>query len=157
MPRFMPIVVPTSTVVGLAVAALMASSSLAPALAQDEAVRNSQDATELRTDWIIGASVTTPEGDSVGSIEGLLLDESDGSVTAAVVSVGGFLGFGAKQIAVDWQELDIQYDGFEVVLPISVEVAEEAPEFAFRDRAEPPPPPGAGAPAGGTGGMAPPQ
>ena len=125
-------------------------------LGQAEVLRNSQDMSELRTDWVIEAPVVTPDGDRVGSIDGLLLDETDGQVTAAVVSVGGFLGFGAKQIAVDWNELDIRYDGFEVVLPITTDRADEAPEFAFRDRAEPPPP-GSGAPAGGTGGMAPPQ
>ncbi len=142
---------PTMTVASLAALALSTTS-----LGQAEILRNSQDMNELRTDWVIGAPVVTPEGDRVGSIDGLLLDETDGQVTAAVVSVGGFLGFGAKQIAVDWNELDIRYDGFEVVLPITTDRADEAPEFAFRDRAEPPPPPGAGAPAGGTGGMAPP-
>jgi hypothetical protein len=78
-----------------------------------------------------------------------------------VVSVGGFLGFGAKQIAVEWDELDIRYDAFEVVLPITVEWAADAPEFGFRDRVAPPPPPGAepppatgGQPPAPTGGMA---
>ncbi len=81
-------------------------------------------------------------------------------MTAAVVSVGGFLGFGAKQIAVDWTELQINHDGHEVILPITVEWAEEAPEFAFRDRTEPPPPPpppAAAPPATGGGGIAPQQ
>ncbi len=141
-------IMPTVTVASLAAAALMTTS-----LAQADVLRSTQDMNELRTDWVIGAPVVTPDGERVGSIDGLLLDETDGRVTAAVVSVGGFLGFGAKQIAVDWNELDIQFDAFEVVLPITVEQAEEAPEFAFRDRAEPPPPPGAEAPAGGTGGM----
>jgi len=145
----MPNILTTMTAASMAAAALVTTS-----LAQEEVLRQTQDADELRTDWVIGAPVVTPEGDSVGSIEGLLVDETDGSVTAAVVSVGGFLGFGAKQIAVEWDELDIQHDGYEVVLPITVESAEEAPEFAFRDRAEPPPPPGAEAPPA-TGGQPP--
>jgi sporulation protein YlmC with PRC-barrel domain len=143
---------PTIIVASLAAVALSSTS-----LGQAEVLRNAQDMSELRTDWVIGAPVVTPQGDRVGSIDGLLLDETDGQVTAAVVSVGGFLGFGAKQIAVDWNELDIRYDGFEVVLPITTNRADEAPEFAFRERVDPPPPPGAGTPAGGTGGMAPPQ
>jgi sporulation protein YlmC with PRC-barrel domain len=122
------------------------------AVGNSDVLRDSQDMTELRTDWIIGASVATPDGDRVGTIDGLLLDEEEGRVTAAVVSVGGFLGFGAKQIAVDWNELDIRYDGPEVVLPITVELAEAAPEFSFRDQQDPPPPP---MPA--DGGMMPPQ
>lgn len=144
----MPRIMPTVTVAGLAAVAMMTTS-----LAQAEILRSAQETSELRTDWVIGAPVVTPGGERVGSIDGLLLDETDGRVTAAVVSVGGFLGFGAKQIAVEWDELDIQHDGFEVVLPITVEWAEDAPEFAFRDRAEPPPPPGAEPPPA-TGGMA---
>jgi sporulation protein YlmC with PRC-barrel domain len=64
----------------------------------------------VRGDWVLGARVTSLDGESIGSIEDLILDQEDGSVNAAVVSVGGFLGFGGKQIAVDWSELNINYD-----------------------------------------------
>ena len=111
-----------------------------PILAQD-AVRQNQQSQELRADWIVGTTVRTPAGETIGTIDDLLLDREDGSVTAAIVSVGGFLGFGAKQIAVKWQELQEEYDGTEVVLALTRDEAEGAPEFNFRDQEVRPPPP----------------
>ena len=111
-----------------------------PLLAQ-EAVRQNQEPQELRADWIVGTTLRTPAGETIGTIDDLLLDREDGSVTAAIVSVGGFLGFGAKQIAVKWQDLEEEYDGSEIVLALTREEAEAAPEFDFRDQALPPPPP----------------
>lgn len=153
-----------SPTLALAMAAALGIAAAAPLAAQDDVLRRTQEASELRTNWIIGSSVTTPDGETVGTLDELLVDEEAGSVTGAVISVGGFLGFGAKQIAVEWERLDIAYDGFEVTLPITVEQADEAPEFAFRDQQQPPPPPGVepaagggigGAPQGGVGGAAP--
>jgi sporulation protein YlmC with PRC-barrel domain len=115
------------------------------AVLAQEAVRQNQQQEELRADWVVGTSVTTPEGETIGTIDDLLLDKEQGNVTAAILSVGGFLGFGAKQIAVDWQELQQEYDGFEIVLALSREEAEAAPAFNFRAQEQPPPPP---APAG---------
>ena len=116
-----------------------------------EAVRQQQQQEELRADWVVGTTVTTPEGETIGTIDDLLLDKEQGSVTAAILSVGGFLGFGAKQIAVDWQELQQDYDGSEIVLALSREEAEAAPAFTFRTQEQPPPP----APTGGGIGTAP--
>jgi len=53
------------------------------------------DAQETRASWIIGATLVSPDGESIGPINDLLIDEEDGTVTAAIVSVGGFLGFGS--------------------------------------------------------------
>ena len=90
-------------------------------------------------------------------------------MNAAIVSVGGFLGFGGKQITVDWSELDINYDGNEITLEITRDGAEQAPEYSFRGRESPPAPEratgtggtetgtggtgGTGTGTGGTGGM----
>jgi len=131
-------------------AALVAPLALSHATAQDasDVIVEDQAGSEVRGDWVLGARVTSPEGESIGSIEDLILDQQDGSVNAAVVSVGGFLGFGGKQIAVDWSELDINYDGNEITLDITRDEAEQAPEYSFRDRESPPAP----EPATGTGG-----
>jgi sporulation protein YlmC with PRC-barrel domain len=115
-------------------------------LAQDP-VREQQEQTELRADWIIGSTVTTPDGETIGTVDDLLLDKEDGNVTGAIVSVGGFLGFGAKQVAVEWNELEENYDGTELVLSMTRQQAEDAPAFGFRERETPPPP----QPATGTG------
>ena len=132
-----------------ALLAALACAVASPVLAQD-AIRQNQQAEELRADWIVGTTVTTPAGETIGTIDDILLNEDEGVVTAAIVSVGGFLGFGAKQIAVKWDDLQQQYDASEVVLDLSREDAEAAPEFNFRDQ-ELPPPPAAGQGIGGLG------
>jgi sporulation protein YlmC with PRC-barrel domain len=131
----------------LAVAAALLISG---AVAAQE-VRQNQEPQELRADWIVGTTVTSPEGETIGTIDDLLLNQEDGSVSAAIVSVGGFLGFGAKQIAVNWTDLEQAYDGSEIVLALTREQAEEAPSFNFRDQELPPPP----APATGDPGTVP--
>lgn len=123
----------------------------APALTQEVVVEN-QGADELRGDWIVGATVTSVEGERIGPIDDVILDAEEGNVTAAVISVGGFLGFGAKSIAVEWSELEIDWDGSDITLDLTREQAEEAPEYAFRDRElEPPPAPEEGTGTGTTG------
>jgi sporulation protein YlmC with PRC-barrel domain len=150
------------SILGFAVVGAIAASGAvaqdtgAPAAEEEDIVRIAQEANELRGSWVIGASVYAPDGAVVGSIDDVLIEETDGSISAAIVSIGGFLGFGSKLIAVDWSQFDISYDGNEITLPITVEEAEAASEFAFRDREFPPPPP-APEPTGGIGTPAPMQ
>lgn len=133
------------------IAAITTSVFMYPAIAQDtggnasDVIVEIQEGEELRGDWVLGARVYTPDGETIGSIEDLILSSEEGSVNAAIVSVGGFLGFGAKEIAVDWSQLEINYDANEVTLGITRDEAEEAPEYSFRERESAP------APVGGTG------
>src|SRR6056297_299941 len=126
------------------------------AIAQDpeNVIVENQDTAEVRGDWVLGARVYTPNGEMIGSIEDLILNSEEGLVDAAVVSVGGFLGFGAKEIAVEWSELELNYDANEVTLGITREEAEDAPEYSFRERESAPAPqadPGTGVGTGTTG------
>jgi len=119
----------------------------------DEPLRPAQHDTEVLVSWLVGTAVLSPEGGSIGRVVDLLLDPSDGSVTAAVIEVGGFLGYGAKRIAVRWPALDLSYDGSEIRLDLSRRGAEEAPAFVFRERRLRPSPklPGDGDGDGGVG------
>ena len=99
-----------------------------------EVIVESQERSEVRGDWVLGARVYTPDQQMIGSIEDLILDLEGGGVNAAIVSVGGFLGFGSKEIAIEWSELEINYDANEVILGITREQAEAAPEYEFRAR-----------------------
>jgi len=110
-----------------------AGLAAAPALAQDVIVEE-QGASDLRGDWVLGARVTSTQGERIGSIEDLIIDQEEGSINAAIISVGGFLGFGAKQIAVDWSELQIDWDANQIDLALTREEAEEAEEFVYRIR-----------------------
>lgn len=126
--------------------------ALAGQVLAQEPIGEKQEQTELRADGIIGSTVTTPDGEMIGTVDDLLRDKEEGNVTGAIVSVGGFLGFGAKQVAVKWDELQEDYDGSELVLSMTREQAEDAPAFGFRQRETPPPPPATGTGTGtGTG------
>jgi hypothetical protein len=111
-----------------AVIALISAGALTAAQAQDTAVPTEPVATselvasqEVLTPEeptfataYIGKSVYSsedPESENIGDINDLILSE-DGSITHAVVGVGGFLGIGEKNVAVPFDELKlVERDG----------------------------------------------
>lgn len=114
-----------------------------------EAIVREQAANELRLDWITGTTLQSPDGENIGDISDLILDGETGQIQAVIVGVGGFLGIGQKQIAVAWDQLQINYDANEITSDLTEEEAEAAPEYVFRDQEQPPAPAGT-APATGT-------
>ena len=103
---------------------------------------------------IIGENVyngTAQDAINVGDVSDIVIDK-DGKVTAVVVGVGGFLGIGEKNVAVDYTKLSwTERDGDRwLVAPMTKEDLQAQPEF---DRALYAPAPVAmNAPAGGTAG-----
>jgi sporulation protein YlmC with PRC-barrel domain len=69
----------------------------------------SRQATDMRASNLIGANVTNMANETVGEINDLVLDK-DGKVVAVVVGVGGFLGIGEREVALDYKSLNIKYD-----------------------------------------------
>ena len=114
--------------------ATLASFTFAGALAAQEAVVTQQGPDELLGGWVLESAVHSVDGERIGSIDDIIIVEGEGQISAAVISVGGFLGFGSKSIAVEWPELEINWDAREVVLDMSREEMEEAEEYAFRER-----------------------
>jgi len=62
----------------------------------------------FKGDWraskVVGLNVYNAQNENVGSINDLLMDKS-GSIKAAVISVGGFLGMGARLVAVPFDKM----------------------------------------------------
>lgn len=114
--------------------AVLAGFTIAGTAAAQEAVITQQGPDELLGGWVLGSAVTSVEGERIGSIDDIIIVAGEGQINAAVISVGGFLGFGSKSIAVDWSELEINWDAREVVLNMSREEMEAAEEYVFRDR-----------------------
>ena len=83
---------------------------------------------------IIGETVyssTAEDAETIGEVSDLIVG-SDGEIDAAVVAVGGFLGIGEKNVAVNYRDLQLttESDGSQyVVLETSKEELESAPEF----------------------------
>jgi sporulation protein YlmC with PRC-barrel domain len=84
---------------------------------------------ELYTSDLIGATVMNPQGESLGSIQELVLDPRDAKIKNAVVSMGGLLGFGAKLVAIPWQEVTPQVDGKAVIVAMGKEELQNAPDW----------------------------
>lgn len=115
----------------------------ATAPAPSETIVQQQAGNELRVDWITGTQVRSHQDENIGSIAELIIDQETNTITAAILSVGGFLGIGAKQIAVRFDELEVDFDAREIHLNLTREEADAAPEYVFRDRTEAPAPPAA--------------
>jgi len=67
---------------------------------------------------LIGASVRNQAKETVGKIDDVFIDNK-GAIRTVVVSVGGFLGVGSKDVAVKWEDIQFQRDGNSVVLVTS--------------------------------------
>ncbi len=93
-------------------------------------------------DSLMGSSARTSDGEEVGNIEDILVD-ADGSIKAVVVGVGGFLGIGAKDVAISWDQVSVvpdngngqaasathKPDDFVLRVNVTEDALREAPEF----------------------------
>src|SRR4051812_6946409 len=101
-----------------ALVATVALCALVPALAQDAASTSSgalratgaypirQDVGQWLGSNLIGAKVVSASQEKVGRIANLVVND-DGAVEAAVISIGGVFGVGAKDVAVTYKSLNI--------------------------------------------------
>ena len=98
-----------------------------------EPILTAQKTGQVASDTFIGMDVRNPEDESIGTLDALVIDRRN-RVVAGIVSVGGFLGIGAKDVAVNWREFDFQPEQEVAVVMLSREQLENAP--AFRDRGD---------------------
>lgn len=85
-----------------------------------------------RASEFIGEDVTNGKGETVGSVDDLIVSQGD-QVLYAVISVGGFLGIGDKLVAVPYEELKIgakDVDGL-VMYDTTKEKLKAQPEFHY--------------------------
>ena len=99
----------------------------------DEQVIVEQESSQTLTDELIGADVMHAEHGNIGTLEALLFDSND-QIVGGVVSVGGFLGLGAKEVALSWDEFDVRAEEKTVYIDLTKEQLEAAP--SFMDRAD---------------------
>jgi len=69
----------------------------------------SRQATDMRASFLIGANITNMANETVGEVNDLVLDK-DGKIVAVIVGIGGFLGIGEREVALDYSSLNIRYD-----------------------------------------------
>jgi sporulation protein YlmC with PRC-barrel domain len=128
----------------------LVAGSMGIAHAQDATTifRTAPEASEIRASDLIGMRIYREEGeamgeaynglqegwDDIGEINDVILSR-DGSVEAVLVDIGGFLGMGESQVAVDMQSIRFvsddatDVDDFFLVLNAPREVFETAPMY----------------------------
>ncbi len=90
---------------------------------------------DVSANAVIGAKVTNANKDTVGSVEDLYVDGS-GTIKTVVMSVGGFLGVGSKDVAVKWSDLKQTRDGKSLVLTtnMSKDDLKALPDYKYERR-----------------------
>lgn len=80
-----------------------------PAAGQSGAIQfhQQQQPNQWSVQWLSGSNVFNRQDENLGSINDIILDEQ-GRAVAVVIGVGGFLGMGEKNVAVEFSALDIQ-------------------------------------------------
>jgi hypothetical protein len=80
---------------------------------------------------VLGREVRSPTDEDMGRIVDVIVDRS-GSVRAAVIDFGGFLGVGSRKIVVDWNALHfgrVANKGDSITLELTKEQVTAAPEY----------------------------
>jgi hypothetical protein len=80
---------------------------------------------------ILGRDVRSAAGENMGRIVDVIVDRS-GTVRAAVIDFGGFLGVGSRKIVVDWAALhfgQVTNKKESITLELTLEQVKAAPEY----------------------------
>lgn len=87
----------------------------------------------IASDRVEGTAVFDPSGRHLGSVEKLMIGKRSGRVEYAVLSFGGFLGFGSRHVPLPWSQLryDMRLEGY--VVNVTEEALQQAPSYE-RDR-----------------------
>lgn len=85
---------------------------------------------QVRASKVVGASVYNDQNQSIGSIDDVLMSDTDHKAAMAVVSVGGFLGMGSKLVSVPFDQLKVEND--KIVMPGATKASLEGmPEYHY--------------------------
>jgi sporulation protein YlmC with PRC-barrel domain len=105
----------TASTLSLTVALAQSPSSTPPAPSAPAASSEMGSAANTITaqkpdEWLAtrlrGTSVLGSDGVKIGSVDDILIDRS-GSIKALVIGVGGFLGIGAKDVAIPFKQFQV--------------------------------------------------
>jgi len=112
-------------------APVLAADSKSPAMerqAQSEFGMNAT--TAIKADTLVGKDVKNIAGEDIGEIQSVIIDGT-GKVSAVVVSVGGFLGMGEREVAIDWNDLRLFRNGEVIQSRMTKNDLKALPEYEY--------------------------
>jgi sporulation protein YlmC with PRC-barrel domain len=116
-----------------------ANSNMAAAPAAASSTVSTGDfnaAGEMSANALIGAKVRNEARDVVGEIQDVYVD-TNGAIKTVIVSVGGFLGVGTKNVAVKWSDIKYGRDDKSVLLTTNwtKDALKAMPDYKYERRA----------------------
>jgi putative membrane protein len=94
---------------------------------QPQAEAQGQAPQQVRAEEVIGSTVVNANGDEVAEIEDIVIDQDQAQY--AILSVGGFLGIGEKNVAVPLDQLQLGEDETYLMSADTEEQLEQLPEY----------------------------
>jgi len=87
----------------------------------------------IQASRVIGTSVYSTAGDSIGTIKDVMLDKRSNGIMFAVIGFGGFPGIGENYHAIPWSALDCNNEQDGYVVPFAKEQLQSAPAYSSED------------------------
>lgn len=100
----------------------------------DEGPTGSTQFDNVRVSELLGAEVKSDDGEVVGEVDRIVKIDTE---IAAIVGIGGFLGFGEREVALSLQDLDYT-DGTLTLTSMNKGALGELPEYTAEGSAEMP-------------------
>jgi len=117
----------------------MPPSSTTPPAAQPDRPRMASGdynaAGNVAASALVGATVKNQQNETIGTIDEVYVDAA-GTAKSVVISVGGFLGVGARHVAMSWSDLQLQRDKNSLVVRINAtkDSLKALPEYKYDRR-----------------------
>jgi sporulation protein YlmC with PRC-barrel domain len=83
----------------------------------------------MAAEALSGNAVYNMQGERLGDVEAIMLDVVSGTVAYAVLRTGGFMGIGARLLAIPWPALQLDSDDHTFWLDLDAERLASAPDF----------------------------
>jgi sporulation protein YlmC with PRC-barrel domain len=90
---------------------------------------------QVQTEKLIGTNIKNAQNETVGEVKSVALGQ-DGKAEAVIVSVGGFLGVGEREVAIAWKDLTIADGGNVVTIKMTKDQLAALPEYKYLNTAD---------------------
>jgi sporulation protein YlmC with PRC-barrel domain len=114
-------------VLGLGLAPVTSGFMVAPAHAAGGMVYSTE--TEMKT--LLGQDIKNAAGETVGDVESVYVDKN-GKISAVIVGVGGFLGVGEREVAINWSDITVSNDGKTITTRMTKDQLKAMPAYNYK-------------------------